>query len=56
MDITKEQFWKALQEPAKKTCQNCKYHALTCHDIVWHKKCDICINALYNEWEWDGKK
>lgn len=64
MELTKEQFWKALSEPVEKSCSNCKYSNLGAQGGI--SRCgrtDIdrteqiaCYNFMSKRyWEWDEK-
>lgn len=57
--MNKEEFWKALHQPARKTCQTCKFNTDGrvddhCIENDIHLTCNIS-EYEYNEWKWNGE-
>lgn len=56
--MTAEETWKALREPVKKDCKNCKSLSIDRGD---YDQCEQCFNTHgvrigFFGWEWDGEK
>ena len=62
--ITKQQFWKALQQPGldQQACMNCKYDNYDVSEDPCHPCCaardltdEYIKEGRKDNWEWNGK-
>lgn len=59
--MNKNDLWKALREPATKTCLNCKFYHVITSDLKESLKCVSCSTRELPDspkvyWKWDGTK